>query len=294
MIVVVAVIGVLVAILIPSLLSTQSRARKLKELTLVNQVGKAWLMYSGDHQDMVLPGYLSNEVQEHRELAWALPDGSLVNPAPSYDPSLPNNAGPWTWRLLNYLDYDWQSLLFYRDTEEWTTNELREHADVIATQPAFGYNGFYLGGWQEVDSHGGRVTSLFSNVALTNGRRVNVVAKYTSAIPRADNQIVFCSTFFATEGIHHELSDDTPGTFMAIPSVLARVKGWQPIARDRIEALFDTSVPLGRYNGIPSLVFADGSVRTIETVKLLDQSLWIPSAKQIGDVPASKFSHTIN
>jgi prepilin-type N-terminal cleavage/methylation domain-containing protein len=293
MIIVIAVIGVLVAILIPAARGVMSRSRKVKEMNLISHVGKAWNMYSVDHLDTILPGYVSTEVQAKEELAWIFPDETLVPPAPDYGPNDPNDAGPWPFRLLDYLDYDWESVISYKKTE-WSSGDLREYANIIATEPAFGYNGFYLGGWQEVDSHGGRVTSFFSNVALTNGRRVNVVAKHTSAIPRADNQIVFCSTFFATEGIHHELSDDTPGTFMAIPSVLARVKRWQPIASNRIEARFDTYAPLGRYNGIPSLVFADGSVRTIDTVKLLDQSLWIPSAKQIGDVPASEFSHTMN
>ncbi len=294
MIVVVAVIGILVAILIPSLRGTQSRARKVKELTLVNQVGKAWIMYSGDHQDKVLPGYLSTDVQEHRELAWALPDGSLVNPAPTYDPSLPNNAGPWTWRLLNYLDYDWQSLLFYRDTDEWTTNELREHAEVIARQPAFGYNGFYLGGWWTQDNHSDRPHALFSSVELTDGNRANMVASTSSSIKNASNQIVFCSTFYATPGIYNELENDTPGTFLAIPSILARVKRWVPLPGGKIEARFETYVPLGRGDGLPVIASADGSSKTISIQDLLDQQLWIPRAKTIGDIPASQFSHTVD
>lgn len=293
MIIVIAIIGVLVSILIPAARGVMTRSRKVKELNLISHVGKAWNMYSIDHLDKILPGYVSTDVQAKEELAWIFPDDTLVPPAPDYGQNDPNDTGPWTFRLLDYLDYDWESVISYKKTD-WSSGDLREHANIIATEPAFGYNGFYLGGWQEINPHGGRVESLFSNVVLTNGKRVNVVAKHTSSIPRADHQIVFCSTFFATQGIHHELQDDTPGTFMAIPSVLARVKRWGPLAGNRIEALFDTYAPLGRFNGIPAQVFADGSVRTIEIEQLLDQSLWIPSAKQLGDIPASEFSHTMN
>jgi prepilin-type N-terminal cleavage/methylation domain-containing protein len=293
MIIVIAIIGTLVAILLPALRGVQNRSRKVKELTLVSHVGKAWTMYSGDHLDKILPGYISAEAQETDNLAWAFPNESLVPPAPNFNPSDPNDAGPWTFRLLDYLDYDWESILSYRETD-WTSDDLREHADIIATEPAFGYNGFYLGGWKEVDNHSNRVKTLFSSVSLTNGERMNVVANNISSIPRADKQIVFCSTFFATKGIHRELQDDTPGTFMAIPSVLARVVKWNPIAEDKIEALSDTHAPLGRYNGIPTLCFADGSSRTLEFQQLLDQSLWIPSARQVGDIPANKFSHTVD
>jgi len=294
MIVVIAIIGVLVAILIPALTGVKARSNKLKELNLISHVGKAWSMYSGEHQDKLLPGYISTRVQEYRKLAWAFEDTSLIFPAPTYETSLPNVAGPWTWRLLSYLDYDWRSLLFYRDTGEWSGEEIRENAEVIATEPAFGYNGFYLGGWWQLDSHTEKPTVTFGLVQLTNGRKVNVVSKMSSSIKKPSNQITFCSTFFAPVGVYEEMEDSTAGSFFAIPSVLARVKRWIPLPNNRIEARFATYIPLGRFNGMPAVCFADGSVKSVELLDLLDQSLWIPKAEPVGDIPASEFSHTIN
>ena len=294
MIVVIAIIGVLVAILIPALSGVKARSKKLKELNLISHVGKAWAMYSGDHQDKLLPGYIGAGVQEYQKLAWAFEDSSLVPPAPTYEPSLPNDAGPWTWRLLSYLDYDWRSLLFYRDTDEWTGEEIRENAEVIATKPAFGYNGFYLGGWWLLDAHSGKPVVTFGSVQLTDGRKANVVAKLSSSIKKPSTQITFCSTFFAPVGIYEEMDDSTPGSYFAIPSVLARVKRWTPLPNNRIEAMFSTYIPLGRFNGMPAVCFADGSVQSVELLDLVDQSLWIPKAEPIGNIPASKFSHTIN
>jgi len=293
LIVVIAIIGILVAILYPALAGARIRAKKVNELNLISHVGKAWSMYSMGHQDKLLPGYLSADVQAYREEAWAFPDESLIPPAPTYDSSMQNDAGPWTWRLLDYLDYDWRSLLFYRDTE-WTSNELREHADVIATQPAFGYNGFYLGGWWSMDIHEDRPAVTFGSVELTDGRRDNVVATQISQIKKADNQIVFCSTFYAQQGLYHELSDDTPGAHFANPSILARVQKWLPLLGGEIEARFETYAPLGRFNGIPTVCFADGSSNTIELETLVDQQLWIPKAQPVGEFPASEFSHTVN
>ncbi len=294
LIVVVAIIGVLIAILVPALSGTRMRANKLSELNLLSQVGKAWTMYIGDHQDKVLPGFLSTEVQDYKELAWAFPDESLVPPAPSYTDEMPNYAGPWTFRLLDYFDYDWRSILFYRDTDEWVSRDLREYADIVATQPAFGYNGYYIGGWQTMDAHTGRPFTTFQSVVLTNGERMNVVAKSASSIPRADQTIIFCSSFYARPGMYYQLDDDTPGSFLATPSVLARVPKWVVQPGNEIESRFDSFAPLGRFTGMPAVGFADGSVEAVDIEQLLDQQLWIPKAKPVGDTPASEFSHTVD
>ncbi len=292
MIVVVSIVAILVAILIPALSGAKNRSKKLQELNLASHICKAWAMYSNDHLDKVLPGFLSRGVQQQRDLAWAFPNESLVPPAPNYFEADPNDAGPWTFRLLPYLDYDWRSLLFYREAE-WTSNELREYANVVSTQPAFGYNGFYLGGWWEIDGHSNKPVVTFGSVSLSDERRRSVVTKHSSSIKRADKQIVFCSTFYAPEGNYNKLDDNTPGTHFAVPSVLARVVNWIPSPDNRMETRTNTYAPLGRFNGDPAICFADGSVQSVQTETLLDQSLWIPVAETIGDIPAENFSHTL-
>ena len=293
-IVVIAIIGILVAILVPALQGARMRANKVSELNLLSQVGKAWTMYIGDHQDKVLRGYISKEVQAYQELAWAFPDETLVPPAPLYSENMPNDAGPWTFRLLDYFDYDWRSILFYRDTDEWNSRDLREHADVVATEPAFGYNGYYIGGWWELDNHTLRPTTLFRSVELTDGERLNVVSTTASTIKKPNHQLIFCSTFFADQGMHYHLEDNTPGSFFASPSILARVQKWIPLPGNQLDARFDSYAPLGRFTGMPTICFADGAVKTVEVEALLDQQMWIPKARQVGNIPASEFSHTVN
>jgi prepilin-type processing-associated H-X9-DG protein len=111
-------------------------------------------------------------------------------------------------------------------------------------------------------------------------------------IKKTSDQIVFCSTFLASEGVYGEVDDDTAGSHFAIPSTLARVVKWKPIGGGLVEVHADTSTPLGRFNGMPAIAYADGHVASVELPELLDQSLWIPKAQAIGDVPASEFSHT--
>ena len=293
LLVVIAIIGLLIGVMYPAITSARMSAKKTKELNLIGQVSKAWSMYSLGHQERLLPGYLSTQVQEYRELAWAFTDETIVWPAPTYDLSLPNDAGPWTWRLLDYLDNDWESLLFYRDVD-WDVSGggLGQHANVIATQPAFGYNGYYLGGWWEIGIHSGKPIVTFGSVILIDERKVSVVSKVSTHIKKTSDQIVFCSTFLASEGVYGEVDDDTAGSHFAIPSTLARVVKWEPVGGGLVEVHAESSTPLGRFNGMPAIAYADGHVNSVELPELHDQSLWIPNAQAIGDIPASEFSHT--
>ena len=67
---------------------------------------------------------------------------------------------------------------------------------------------------------------------------------------------------------------------------------WEPLPSKRIRVNSTTFAPLGRFNGVPAICFADGSTKNVEIETLTDQTLWIPQAQQVGDVPASEFSHT--
>ena len=293
LLVVISIIAILIGLMYPALTSVRNSGKKTAELNLISQVSKAWSMYGIGHQEQILPGYLSSAVQEYRKLAWAFPDESIINPAPTYDIALSNDAGPWTWRLLDYMGDSWESLLFYRDIDwDVSAGKLRDYADVIAMQPAFGYNGYYLGGWWETDDHGQKPYVKFGSVSLTDGRTTSVVSKVTSHIQKPSDQLVFCSTFLASEGIYDEVENDVAGSHFAIPSTLARVVMWESIGSGKIEVHSESHTPLGRFNRMPAIAYADGHVNSVELPDLVDQRLWIPKAQTLGDVPASEFSHT--
>lgn len=292
-VVVIAVIGILVAILVPSLFSIKLKAKKTKELNVLKHVITAWTTYSSDHQNKLLPGYLDVSFQEHYELAWAFPDETLIPPAPSYDADYLNVVGPWPWRLIPYLDENWQQLLFYKQLDwEPFSEQVNSHAYEITQTPAFGYNGMYLGGWKLYNESEQRAKTLFGNVKLNDDTRMNVVTSSLAQVNAPSETIAFASTFLAEERSYSELPDDTNGANMAIPSVLADSKRWTVLPDGTINAFADTYVPFGRYNKMPAIGFVDGHVSNVEIHLLLNQKMWIPKAREVNGIPASKFSHS--
>ena len=292
-VVVIAIIGILVAILVPSIFSIKLKAKKTKELNVLKHVMTAWATYSSDHQNKLLPGYLDVSYQEHYELAWAFPDETLIPPAPSYDSDYLNVVGPWPWRLLPYLDENWRQLLFYRELDwEPFSEQVNAHAYEIAQTPAFGYNGIYLGGWKLYNEPEGRAKTLFGNAKLADNTRMNVVTSSLAQVNSPTTTIAFASTFLGEERSYTELPNDIDGANMAIPSVLANSKRWTILPDGKINSYAETYVPVGRYNGMPAIGFADGHVGNVEIHTLLNQKMWIPKAREVNGIPVDKFTHS--
>ncbi|MDP7008097.1 MAG: prepilin-type N-terminal cleavage/methylation domain-containing protein [Phycisphaerales bacterium] len=288
--VVLVVISVLIGLLFPALRGSVIRAKKTSELNKIRQVGAAWAMYSVSNLDRLLPGHLTTRIQERWDVAWAYPDESLVPPAPFYELEDPNIAGPWPWRILDRMNYSWDLLIDYKP-RTWNDMQVTDHAEEIATQPAFGYNGYYLGGFWETDGHFHTPRLKYSKVVLQHGQVESVVARVASQIPIPSKMVTFCSSFYAQIGEHRHLEDDIDGFNLAVPRILAEVSQWEPLD-DGVEVFEDTSPPLGRYNGLPAIFFADGHVDDVRIDELADQSMWIPTAKDMGNTPAFDFSHS--
>ena len=288
--VVLVLISILIGLLYPALKGGMARAKKTTELNAIRQVGAAWEMYSISNLDRLMPGHITTGIQERWDVAWAYPDETLVPPAPFYQESDPNIAGPYPWRLLDRMNNSWETLIDYK-TRNWNAMQVVEHAEEIASIPAFGYNGYYLGGFWKIDTHFNKPKLLYSQAVLQHGQVENVVARVASQIPTPTNMVVFCSSFFAQPGEHRHLSDDTDGHNLAVPRILANVVQWEP-REDGVETFVETSPPLGRYNGLPAIFFADGHVDDVQIYDLADQQMWIPSAKDMGNIPARDFSHS--
>ena len=292
-IVVIAIVGILVGILVPSILGLKMKAKKTRELNNLSQVIDAWTMYGTDHQEKVLQGFITDEVQRREKLAWAFPNESIIPPAPDYDSDLLNIAGPWTWRLMNYLDNDWKSLMFYKQLDwEDSGDQVVAHAHEIGTQPAFGYNGFYIGGWWRIDPQSNQPKAIYSSVSLADHRNMNVVTTVSTQIKRPAEQLIFASTFFAPYGRYADLPDDTNGTYLAVPSLLANERVWGILPDGNLAATENTFCPIGRYNRMPVIGYADGHVANVELHTLIDQRIWIPKAQTVDNIPASEFTHS--
>ena len=56
---VIAIIGVLAALLVPALAKGKRKAKQVNELNAARQLMLAWQLHAEDNEDAVLPGYSS-------------------------------------------------------------------------------------------------------------------------------------------------------------------------------------------------------------------------------------------
>lgn len=306
MLVVIGIIAVLIGLLLPALSSAQARGMKMREMNAIRQVGTAWMLYSNQNRETILPGYLEHDPgAEDVQDVWRTQYEYPV--APLSDPNNPNSdtmsrvippeiAAPWPWRLLNFLDYDYNTLLGYRHDDEQTQLALVNEAEIVAYEPAFGYNGYYVGGWLEVNAASGSqsVAPRFWNVRdADTDERVTVVHTRQSSLRQPDETVAFCtaSEFESGDTVGlRGLDANVPGSHLVTPQYLAEELQWTIGAGTDVNYInahgSPTHAPIGRYNLEVVFLYADGSVGTGRHNDLLGQAKWIDG---IND---PEFTHT--
>ncbi len=250
LLVVIGIITILMGMLLPSLQGVQNRSRKAKEITNIRQVGYAWTLYSNSNDSAALPGYLGyledQDVQSYWQVTYEYPDGSVMPPA---------FAAPWTWRLLPYLDNALVMVHGYRDlvnhdiVQDWdpdvevvdpVTHNNRLLGELIASEPAFGYNAFYVGGWwdemvdvagpgeepREIPRYRYWDTSADRNRDGTP-EPVSVVARYPSQITRPSHMVIFCSSAELSPQLYRKWPANRPGAHVVVPPILADEQQWR-------------------------------------------------------------------
>jgi prepilin-type N-terminal cleavage/methylation domain-containing protein len=320
MLVVVSIIAVLAGMLLPAVGKATRTARKSRENNRLRQVGVAWNLYSNANDGGALPGFLPEDVQARWKVHYRLPDsgaapggGGPIGKVPSED------AQSWPWRLMPYLDFSQDVVLGYQDLAEMTQLKMSEFStdpntlergEVIARQPAFGYNALYVGGWWEmVDIEGQlRPRVRFHDAAPLDASgspimvtvqdpvqgpiqveyNTNMVAMGPSAIRNTEELVLFCSSaeFLADQEIRR-VDDFEIGSHYVAPPIVENDRMWG-IATARVSAgviqVFEdlmaegTSVPIGRYTGQVSVLRADGHTDAQSPGTLDDQRLWINTA----------------
>jgi len=312
LLVVIGIISILLAILAPALGGVKRRSLKFQEINYLREVSKAWNLYANAFSGSALPGYLDPDMQgpmpgwnvefEYHTLPPGLPGTTqIVIP--------PDLAAPWTWRLLPYLSFNHEvihSHLEEPEVEQTNMTELAE-ATEIALEPGFGYNGYYIGGWWEMnDDYNVPRYRFFEARADLNGdgnlnELARVVVRSISQIRRSTEVVVFCSSSKVEPGLYKEWNDDQPGSHIVIPPWLADEKQWgfpeggggpgiggggMEMSAGRgdiwtIEAFTETSVPIGRYTRSSAVVYADGHTANQSARDLMDMRQWIDIADKI-------------
>ncbi|MHC4948498.1 MAG: type II secretion system protein [Planctomycetota bacterium] len=229
LLVAIGVLTLLIGLLVPALAGVKKRARKADELNRLRQVGVAWAAYANQNDGGLLPGYLGREALAGWGTKFKYPDGTEIPPAPDYAISDPNIAGPWTWRLLPYLDHDPASVLGHRDGASIDVRQLQDRAEEAAFEPAFAYNGMFVGGWW----YGPRDFMYERGKDDVTDRRVRLVSRTLGAVRRSAELITFTTAALRTSGTHfqNEVHDDEDGTFLILPPIVQTRAIWGPPRR---------------------------------------------------------------
>lgn len=291
--VVIAIIAILMGLTLVGIRSVYASALKTDELSRIRQLGTAWLMYSQNHRDSIVAGWMDHTAQARRDLHQVYPDLSEVPPAPDWDASRSNVAGYWTWQLLPYLDYSWPTIRGHLPEDQQLIEDFQGDGLEVALTPGFGYNGWYLGGqWARWDPHFPDASLRFSNVELSDGSMDNLVITSLPSIQRSTQVIAFCSSF-ASDGPMSEptVPNSLPGSWLVEPRLLAGDARWELDAQGDLVILEATNAPLARYTSQPACWFPDGHTEGLSYEELADQRRWIDDARGIGDVDARDFTH---
>jgi len=132
LLVVIAIIALLISILLPALGRAQACVRGVRDTAAVRSLMVAYTSFSMDHQEQVLPGYLSD-----RQAAEWEPIEDLAGERVTGEP-----LRRYPWRLLDYLGRDLDAL--YKDPIVRET--VGTNTYVSSLYPSFGLNGFFVGG----------------------------------------------------------------------------------------------------------------------------------------------------
>ena len=302
LLVVIGIITILLGMLLPSLQGVQKRSRKAQEINNIKQVGVAWTLYSNSNDSAALPGYLEpQQVQPYWQVTYEYPDGSVIPTA---------FAAPWTWRLLPYLDNALVMVHGYRDlvkhdiVQDWdpavevvdpVTHNNRLLGELIASEPAFGYNAFYVGGWwdemvefpsPDPNDPTPIVVPRFRYWDTTADRNgdgtlepVSVVARYPSQITRPSDMVIFCSSAELSPQLYRKWPANRPGAHVAVPPILADAQQWRAglsgsFAPQGVGPAEDTGYEAGHGAADPRAVLVVGDAAEDEVID--GPSTWAP------------------
>lgn len=138
---VIAIIGVLVAILLPSLRRVRDAASVAQELSSARQLAQAYQVYADHHQGYVLPAKV-HPTESPKPIIDDQPTDAQGDPVQSIA------SQRWFWRLAPYLDFNYE--VFYRDEELLYSDFIQQSqagfAYAVTVYPGFGINERFVGG----------------------------------------------------------------------------------------------------------------------------------------------------
>ena len=304
---VIGAIAILLGVMLVGLQSASRAANNTKAMSNLRQVFIAWTTYSNTYDDRLLPGYLSEDVQEYWRVRYNSPAGSRL------DASLTTT---YPWRLMPFLDNQIEPLYGYLEESRGLENSYANendpaHQDAlreISEVPEFGYNAFYLGGWWKMSNGSAHLVygdtpadiQVGSDVRTVKGR---LVALSAGSIRQPERQIAFTCSSFRQPGVYIREENLSDGSAWVVPSRLCETTIWEEYGGRRVnfsslaqtagegmEVFVAQAVPLRRYGiSVPSLT-CDGATSQLGLSDMLNMDRWTSVAMEAVGSPRD-FTH---
>lgn len=261
MLVVIGVIAILLGLLLTGLRAAMGSGNKTRELSALRQIFYGWSMYSNTNEEQILPGFIDINTQDLWNVEYR--DQKKQELDPQYTQA-------WPWRLAPYVDYSWELLCGYRSDPEEELSAIP--AAEVQSQPFFGYNAMYVGGWWTANAATGPAVLKFDDY----------VTRTAGSFARPDSMILFSGATERAPGDYKPNENDLlPGSHWVSPPNQAQTKIWQaslggPNAIDVVAA--NAAVPLNRYGPSIAILTSDGGAQSATINELLDMRRWVSAA----------------
>ena len=261
MLVVIGVIALLLGLLLTGLRAAMGSGSKTRELSALRQVFYGWSMYSNTNEEQILPGYIDENTQDLWNVEYR------DQKKQELDPEL---TQAWPWRLAPYLDYSWELLAGYRDDADEDLSAVPPAE--VQSQPFFGYNAMYVGGWWTSSQPSGPASLRYDNY----------VVRTAGSCARADSMILFSGATERRAGDYKPNDDDRiAGSHWVSPPNQAITKIWGaslggPNSIDVVAPV--ASVPVNRFGPSIAILTSDGGAQSANVNELLDMRRWVDAA----------------
>lgn len=262
LLVVVAVIAVLIGILLPALSHARKCAVMTGDLSAARQTVAAYLMYAGDHQGAVMPGFASNKMLTSGQVVVRDRHGDIIKNV---------DARRYPWRLWPYLDYS--DSIYIRDSQHRAQIESVGDFDyAVSLVPRFGLNQAFVGGSADGDSTG---------VAFSESPAVQKKTKAWGPrwfVSRVENtpRPTMLGVFFASAN-YDVLGKRYDGYYRALPPRFTQDL-WLPTNEFVDEQPQRYGSVSFRFAGRTVAAMLDGHAQTLSVEEARDMRHWAPRA----------------
>ncbi|MGE3107978.1 MAG: type II secretion system protein [Phycisphaerales bacterium] len=256
LLVIVAIIGVLIAILLPAMAKAKRCVLRVREMSAAQQLMPAYHAYADDARGKVLPGFVPSSMVNGvspRQIEVLDETGA---------PLLGVRAQRYPWRLAPYLNYDFAAL--YKDQS--VLSRYRERDDylyIISLSPSLGLNADFVGG-KASPGYG------FNQTALNTWG-----AFYVTRIdePRLPSQLI---VFASSRGVDPDSVDLPPiEGYYDVESPYFVGRRWTAEGRfDENDAPVATGFVHPRHEGRAVTATIDGHAETLGLSELSDMRRW--------------------